>query len=108
MLLVCSAALHTLVPVLVAAVVIGVGHGMAFLDAQDELNSIAPQDRRAEVSAAFVCVIYPVVGGSVVGVGLLGEVVSLSAAVGAVGLVLAVAAACVAAFQARVRASARS
>jgi MFS family permease len=106
-LLVVSAALHTLVPVLLAAVVIGVGHGMAFLDAQDELNSIAPEDRRAEVTAAFVCVIYVLVGGAVVGVGVLGEAVSLTTAVATVGLVLAVAAACVAAWQARVRASAR-
>jgi hypothetical protein len=30
------------------------------LDAQDELNSMAPADRRAEVTAAFVCVIYVV------------------------------------------------
>jgi hypothetical protein len=80
---------------------------MAFLDAQDELNSIAPEDRRAEVTAAFVCVIYVLVGGAVVGVGLLGEALSLTTAVGAVGLVLAAAAACAAAWQAHV-ASARS
>jgi len=107
-LLVFSATLHALAPVLLAAVVIGVGHGTAFLDAQDELNSIAPEDRRAEVTAAFVCVIYVLVGGAVVGVGLLGEAVPLTTAVGAVGLVLATAAAGVAVWQARVRASART
>jgi len=69
------------------------------------LAAIAPEDRRAEVTASFVCVIYVLVGGAVVGVGLLGETVSLPTAVGAVGLVLAGAAACVAAWQAGTRAS---
>jgi VanZ family protein len=103
LLLVGSAALHSLVTVLLAAVVIGVGHGVAFLDAQDELNSIAPADRRAEVTAAFVCVIYVLVGGAVVSVGLLGLAMALTGAVGVVGVVLAVAAAGVAAWQIRVR-----
>jgi len=102
-LLVTSAALHSLVTVLLAAVVIGVGHGVAFLDAQDELNSIAPDDRRAEVTAAFVCVIYVLVGAAVVGVGLLGLAMALTGAVGVVGVVLAVAAAGVAVWQVKVR-----
>jgi MFS family permease len=106
LLLVASAALQALVIVLLAAVVIGVGHGMAFLDAQDELNSLAPPHRRAEVTAAFVCVVYVVVGGAVVAVGLLGDGVALTTAVGVVGLVLAVAAASVAVWQLRVRAGA--
>jgi MFS family permease len=105
-LLVVSAALHSLATVLLAALVIGVGHGLAFLDAQDELNSMAPDDRRAEVTAAFVCVIYVLVGGAVVGVGLLDEAVPLTTAVGGIGLVLAVAAACVAVWQVRVRTAA--
>ena len=60
------------------------------------------------MTAALVCVVYVLVGGAVVGVGLLGDAVSLTTAVGAVGLVLAAAAAGVAAWQARVRASDRS
>lgn len=92
-LLVASAALHSLVTVLLAAVVIGAGHGVTILDAQDELNSVAPDDRRAEVTAAFVCVIYTLVGAAVVGVGLLGEAMALTRAVAVVGVVLAVAAA---------------
>jgi len=99
LLLVMSAALQSLAPVLLAAVVIGVGHGVAFLHAQDELNSIAPADRRAEVTAAFVCVIYVLVGGAVVGVGLLGEAMALTSAVGVVGVVLAAAAAGAAVWQ---------
>jgi MFS family permease len=98
-LLVVSAALQSLAPVLLAALVIGVGHGVAFLHAQDELNSIAPADHRAEVTAAFVCVIYVLVGGAVVGVGLLGEAMALTSAVGIVGVVLAVAAAVAAVWQ---------
>jgi protein-S-isoprenylcysteine O-methyltransferase Ste14 len=77
---------------------------MAFLDAQDELNSLAPSERRAEVTAAFVCVIYVLVGSAVVGVGVLGEAVSLTTAVCAAGVVLGAAAACVAAWQRRVAA----
>jgi MFS family permease len=100
-LLVVAAALHSLATVLLAAVLIGAGHGVAFLDAQDELNSMAPDDRRAEVTAAFVCVIYTVVGASVVGVGLLGEATTLTGAVGVVGVLLAVAAAGAALWQLR-------
>ena len=55
-----------------------------------------------------MCVVHVLVGGAVVGVGLLGDAVSLTTAVGAVGLVLAAAAAGVAAWPARVRASDRS
>jgi MFS family permease len=88
-LLVVSAQTQALATVLLGAVVTGGGHGLAFLHAQDELNAIAPEDRRGEVSAAFVCCLYAVVGGAVVGVGLVGEVISLTGAVGLVGGVLA-------------------
>ena len=40
-----------------AAVAIGIGHGLSFLGAQDELNGIAPAERRGEVTSAFVCCI---------------------------------------------------
>ena len=55
------------------------------------------------MTAAFVCVTYVLVGGAVVGVGLLGLAMALTGAVGVVGVVLAVAAAGVAAWQIRVR-----
>jgi MFS family permease len=90
-LLVVSAATQSLVTVLLGAVVTGIGHGLAFLHAQDELNSVAPADRRAEVSAAFVCCIYVLVGGSVVGVGVLEEAASLTTAVSLVGGLLTLA-----------------
>jgi MFS family permease len=89
-LLVVSADTHLLVTVLVGAVVTGVGHGLAFLHAQDELNRVAPDETRGEVSAAFACCIYALVGTAVVGVGLLDEVVALTTAVGIVGVLLAV------------------
>ena len=84
-LMVVSSLTESLVTVLLGAVVTGVGHGLGFLHAQDELNAVAPTERRAEVSAAFVCCIYVLVGGSVVGIGLLEEVGSLSQAVRLVG-----------------------
>jgi MFS family permease len=72
---------HSLVLVLVAAVLAGVGHGVAFVGSQTELNELAPEDRRGEVTAAYVTTIYAAVGASVVGVGVLTLRVSLFAAV---------------------------
>lgn len=91
-LLVVSSLTTSLVTVLLGAVVTGLGHGLAFLHAQDELNTLVPQDRRAEVSAAFVCCIYVLVGGSVVAIGLLDKAGGLTRGVGVVAglLVLAV------------------
>jgi MFS family permease len=84
-LMIVSSLTESLVTVLLGAVVTGVGHGLGYLHAQDELNAVAPSERRAEVSAAFVCCIYVLVGGSVIGVGVLEEVGTLSHAVGLVG-----------------------
>jgi MFS family permease len=98
-LLIVSSVTESLVTVLLGAVVTGIGHGVGFLHAQDELNALAPTERRAEVSAAFVCCIYVLVGGSVIGVGLLEELGSLSTAVGIVGGLLTVAAVLTAAWQ---------
>lgn len=99
-LLVVSSLTHSLVTVLLGAVVTGIGHGLGFLHAQDELNSVAPGERRAEVSAAFVCCIYVLVGGSVVGVGVLEEVAGLTRAVGLVGGILTLGALAAAGWQA--------
>ncbi|HET9842245.1 MAG TPA: MFS transporter [Nocardioides sp.] len=100
LLLVVSSLTHSLVTVLLGAVVTGIGHGLGFLHAQDELNSVAPGERRAEVSAAFVCCIYVLVGGSVIGVGVLEEVAGLTRAVGLVGGILTLGALGAAAWQA--------
>ena len=72
---------HSLVLVLVAAVVGGVGHGMAFLGAQTDVNAIAPPDRRGEVTAAFFVCVYLGVAVSAIGVGLVATSVSLYTAV---------------------------
>jgi hypothetical protein len=68
-----------------------VGHGLAFIHAQHELNTFVPPQRRAEVSAAFVCCIYVVVGGAVIAVGLIDETGGLTRGVGLVGGLLTVA-----------------
>lgn len=100
-LMVVSAATETLVTVLLGAVVTGIGHGLGFLHAQDELNALAPTDRRAEVSAAFVCCIYVFVGSTVIGVGALEEVGGLTGAVALVGGLLTAGAVTVAGWQTR-------
>ena len=46
-LLVVSSLTHSLATVLIGAVATGLGHGMAFLHAQDELNAVVPGERRA-------------------------------------------------------------
>jgi predicted MFS family arabinose efflux permease len=91
-LLVVSAAVGVLALILLAALVIGVGHGVTFLRAQDELNAIAPPAQRGEISAAFVCCVYAVVGTAVIGVGILAQALPLTGSVQIVEAVLAVAA----------------
>jgi MFS family permease len=100
-LLIVSALAQSLTTVLLGALVTGFGHGLGYLHAQDELNAIAPGARRAEVSAAFVCCIYVLVGGSVTGVGALEEAGSLTHAVAVVGGLLAVGALTTAGWQSR-------
>lgn len=100
-LMIVSSLTQSLVTVVLGAVVTGIGHGLGFLHAQDELNTVAPAQRRAEVSAAFVCCIYVLVGGSVVGVGVLEEVTSLTHAVGLVGGALTLGALAAAGWQTR-------
>jgi MFS family permease len=72
---------HSLALVLAAALLAGVGHGMAFLGAQADLNAIAPADRRGEVTAAFFMCIYLGVALSAIGTGLLATATSLETAV---------------------------
>jgi MFS family permease len=70
------------------SIVAGLGHGVAFLTAQEELNELAPGERRGEVTAAFIACIYFLVASFVVASGLLGSIVSLDTAVETVGSVL--------------------
>ena len=96
-----AAPLHSLDVVLAAAVAIGVGHGLSFLGAQDELNGMAPAERRGEVTSAFVCCIYATVGTAVILSGLLGLWTSLSVAVGIVAGALGLLAVTVSTWQVR-------
>jgi len=70
------------------SIVAGVGHGIAFLTAQQELNELAPGERRGEVTAAFIACIYFLVATFVIASGLLGSVFSLDASVETVGSAL--------------------
>ena len=61
----------------VGAALAGLGHGAAYLAAQDALTEIAPDDQRAEVSAAFFVCIYLGVSLPVIGIGILADVTTL-------------------------------
>jgi hypothetical protein len=89
----------SLVVLLAGALVTGAGHGLGFLNAQHELNDIAPAERRGEVTAAFICCIYALVGGAVIGTGLLDLGLSFNASLECVAVVLALMAAGAAAWQ---------
>jgi hypothetical protein len=95
--------LHSLAVLLVGAVAVGAGHGVAFLNAQDELNRIAPAGRRGEVTAAFIGCIYALVASAVLASGLLDVRVSLTIAVSVVAIVLAATALLGAGWQVRAR-----
>jgi predicted MFS family arabinose efflux permease len=73
--------LHSLAFLLVAAMLAGAGHGIAFLAAQSEVNLAAPPDSRGEVNAAFYTCTYLGVAFAVIGTGLLTLTVALSTAV---------------------------
>jgi MFS family permease len=75
--------LHSLPVVMAAALLAGAGHGLAFLGAQTEVNHLAPPERRGEVTAAFMSVIYGGVAVSVISVGIVSSSVSLYTAVAA-------------------------
>jgi hypothetical protein len=102
--LVLAAPLASFSLLVAAALLAGVGHGIGFLGAQDELNRIAPDERRGEVTAAFITCIYVLVGMSVVSVGLLDLRLSLTLAVSIVAAGLGGAALATAFWSARVHA----
>ena len=73
---------------LVGALVAGIGQGLSFLTAQEELNELAPEERRGEVTAAFIAVTYACVAGFVIASGLLALGMSLENAVETVAAAL--------------------
>ena len=97
--LVVAAPAHSLAVLLAGAVAAGAGHGLGFLNAQQELNDLAPPERRGEVTAAFISCIYFLVATAVISSGLLDRWFSLSVAVGAVASALALLAATLALWQ---------
>jgi MFS family permease len=97
--LVVAAPLHSLALMLVAAIAAGTGHGVGFLNAQQELNEIAPAERRGEVTAAFIGCIYFLVACSVISSGLLDFRFSLSVSVASVAVALILVALATAAWQ---------
>jgi|SRR5579884_375837 len=103
--LVAASPLASLALLAAGAAAAGAGHGLAFLNAQQELNELAPDERRGEVTSAFIACIYAIVAGSVIATGVLDRWFSLSLSVGIVAVVLIVLAAAAAVWQARARCS---
>jgi MFS family permease len=101
--LVLASPARTIALLVTGAILAGVGHGMAFLGAQDDLTRIAPRQQRAEVSAAFYVCIYLGVSVPVIGIGLLAVATTLFTAVTAFAAVTGGGALAVAAWHLRHR-----
>ncbi|HJU36795.1 MAG TPA: hypothetical protein VJ716_05185, partial [Gaiellaceae bacterium] len=86
--LIVAAPLRSFAALLLGALVAGIGQGVSFLTAQEELNELAPDERRGEVTAAFIAVTYACVAGFVIASGLLALGVSLQSAVEGVAAAL--------------------
>ncbi len=80
---------HSLTLVLCGAVLAGAGLGFGTFGAQAEINELAPENRRGEVTAAFLTCIYAGVALAAVATGLLSGAYSLSTAVSAIGALVA-------------------
>jgi MFS family permease len=106
--LVAASPLHSLALLVVGAVTTGAGHGIAFLNAQQELNDIAPEERRGEVTAAFIACKYFLVASAVISTGLLDLRFSLPLSVCVVSVALSAVALATAAFSAARSATAAS
>ena len=62
------------------ALLAGAGLGLSYVGAQEQVNEVAPPDRRGEVTAAFVTCVYVGLSVGAIGVGLLTDALSLFAA----------------------------
>jgi MFS family permease len=89
-LLALAGAVSSLVLLLGATVIAGVGQGLVFLGGLTAVNHAAPADRRAGVLSSFYVVIYAGVGLPVIGVGFLATLVGLVSAVRYFAAVVAV------------------
>jgi predicted MFS family arabinose efflux permease len=72
---------RSLIVLLLAGLLSGAGHGLAFLGGQAQLSLAAPPDRRGAVNAAFYTLIYLGVATAVISTGLLTLQFALSTAV---------------------------
>jgi len=73
--------LSSLILLIVATVIAGIGQGLAFLGGLTAVNQAAPADRHADTLSSFYVIIYLGVGLPVVGVGFLATSAGLLAAV---------------------------
>ncbi|RJL35699.1 MFS transporter [Bailinhaonella thermotolerans] len=80
-LLALAGTLASLILLLAAAVLAGIGHGLVFLGGLTAVNRAAPADRQAEVLSGFYVTLYLGVGLPVIGVGLVTTVAGLLTAV---------------------------
>jgi predicted MFS family arabinose efflux permease len=94
--LVLAALTDNVVLLISASALAGAGHGFGFLGAQDDLNRIAPAERRGEINAALYTSIYLGIALPVIGVGVLADLTTLTTAVIVFALVTGVAAVAVA------------
>jgi predicted MFS family arabinose efflux permease len=96
--LVLASATDSAIVLIAASVLAGTGHGLGFLGAQDDLNRIAPPERRGEINAALYTCIYLGVALPVIGVGVLADLTTLTTAVVVFAFVTGTAAVSVAAW----------
>jgi MFS family permease len=94
--LVAASVTDNTVVLIAASVLAGTGHGLGFLGAQDDLNRLAPPDRRGEINAALYTCIYLGIALPVIGVGVLADLTTLTTAVVVFALVTGTAAVSVA------------
>jgi MFS family permease len=81
--------LRSLILVLVAAVFAGTGLGLGYFGSQATVNRLAPDERRGEVTAAFITCLYSGVTVTVIATGVLTDAISLSTAVAVAGIAIA-------------------
>lgn len=101
--LVLAAPVRSSALLVVGAVLAGAGHGLAALAAQDDLTRIAPDEQRAEVSAAFYVCVYLGVSVPVIGIGVLAVATTLFTAIATFAAVTGCGALAVAAWHLRHR-----
>lgn len=80
-LLALAGVLASLVLLLIATTLAGIGQGLVFLGGLTAVNHAAPTDRRADVLSSFYVIVYCGVGLPVIGVGFLATDIGLIAAV---------------------------